>query len=254
MILGKKVGQGDFAGVIPEAPAVWGYLTHKADGGTWDWTWTAPESGWYSFHLIGDGGSGGKGGEAWVHSQYSAGTGGCGGGGGGHGGYAIHQVYVKKGSGITFVRGSTGISAVIEEQTIAANHGKNGGSADAHKTAGSGGAGGTASGANTLNLTGGAGSAGSAGERSSGDAQSDGGDSVVGGGGGNGGSVPSAQKYSSGRNTGNYNPPNLNLGNGGRGGNGGGASFKYWDFCRKTNPSNGSSGYLGGVVIEAAAT
>lgn len=253
MILGKKVGQGDFTGVIPEAPAAWEYLTHKADGGTWSWGWTAPENGWYNFHLIGDGGSGGKGGEAWVHNQYSAGTGGAGGGGGGHGGYAIHQAYVKKGTAVTITRDGTGISAVIDEQTIAAGHGKSGKNASGHLTVGSGGAGGTASGANTLNLTGGAGTSGGAGEKSSGDGYYDG-DSVSGGVGGSGGIVTPAQKYSFGRSTGNYNPPNLNLGNGGRGGNGGGASFKYWEYGRKDDPSNGSSGYLGGVVIERAAT
>ena len=60
MILGKKVGQGDFAGVIPEAPAAWGYQSHcLTSSGVSPWVFTAPEKGWYRFYLIGPGGAGG---------------------------------------------------------------------------------------------------------------------------------------------------------------------------------------------------
>ena len=91
MILGKKIGQGDIAGAIPEAPAAWGYQSHCLTGsGVSPWVFTAPERGWYRFYLIGPGGAGGT-----MPNTISAGddyTSFCGAGGSG-GSLSGHKYY-----------------------------------------------------------------------------------------------------------------------------------------------------------------
>ena len=98
MILGKKVGQGDFAGVIPEAPAAWGYQSHCLTGsGVSPWVFTAPERGWYRFYLIGPGGAGGT-----MPNTISASddyTSFCGAGGGGAGNKeSVHEMSDSNGN------------------------------------------------------------------------------------------------------------------------------------------------------------
>ena len=161
IILGKKIGLENLLGGGKTPPEEWAYLAHKVDGGTWEWNWPAPKSGWYSIHLIGDGGSGGKGADA-----YSGGDpayAGAGGGGGGHGAYAVHQVYMKKDEVAHIVRTASAITATIGEAVITVAHGGSGkaGTKGRSSSPGSGGTGGTASGANTLNLNGGVGNRGS---------------------------------------------------------------------------------------------
>lgn len=259
IILGKKIGLENLIGGGKTPPENWEYLAHKVDGGTWEWSWSAPKSGWYSIHLIGDGGSGGKGGQSIREGSYGGGyaySSGAGGGGGGHGGYGIHQMYLKTGAEIRFSRTAAGITAEIGENTVSVSHGKSGRAASGTGR-GSGGAGGTASGANTQSLSGGAGSPGEYGKEHripSGDNSSQIGYDIAGGNGGVAGTI-AAQKYSSGK-AGIYkaSAPEFDLGNAGTGGKGGALRLEDGGGISYPDGTAGGPGRLGGVVIDAAAT
>lgn len=163
MILGRKLGQTDFTGPVPELPTTWAYEAHcLTSSGLENWTFTAPEKGWYQFYLIGPGGSGGSitgscDARDWYVSFPPTG------GGGGGGGYAIHQAYLKKGETVACQLSAAEVSAVFKDTTAVAAAGKAGGNATS-KAGGTGGAGGAANGANTLNLNGGTGNAGEKGK------------------------------------------------------------------------------------------
>ena len=163
-ILGKKIGLENIIGEDNSTtpPESWEYLAHKTDSGTWDWTWTAPKAGWYSFHIVGDGGSGGNGGASWAEAEYDGSwRTGSGGGGGGHGAYAVHTVFLQRGRDITFVKSSTAITAAILDANIVVEHGKAGGAGSGtNNTPGPGGKTAAATGANSANIAGGGGTAG----------------------------------------------------------------------------------------------
>ena len=276
VILGRKIGLENLSGGGKTPPEEWAYLAHKIDGGTWEWNWPAPKSGWYSIHLIGDGGGGCKGADAYRGGDPA--YAGAGGGGGGHGAYAIHQVRLKSGETVKFVRTESAITATIGEAVITVTHGGSGkaGTKGRSSSPGSGGAGGIASGANTLNLNGGAGNLGNSPGKMSysggsvvanGSNISASGD-VPGGSGGIAGTI-TAQKYSSGKaDTYTASAPNLDLGNAGTGGMGGDAGYTTsWnpnagDEGESSYVMNsyaytgkaGQAGKTGGVVIDCAAS
>lgn len=197
MILGKKIGQGDIAGAIPEAPAAWGYQSHcLTSSGVSPWVFTAPEKGWYRFYLIGPGGAGGN-----TTNSISAGddytTFPGAGGGGGAGGYAVHDAYLKSGESVTVTLSGAGVSAQIGEITVQALCGKTGGSVTgsySNTKGGAGGAGGAATGGNVCNINGAAGGSGENGSKKYASSYIQGYDSVYGPSGGSGGSL-SGHKY-----------------------------------------------------------
>ena len=260
-ILGKKIGLENIIGEDNSTtpPESWEYLAHKTDSGTWDWTWTAPKAGWYSFHIVGDGGSGGNGGASWAEAEYDGSwRTGSGGGGGGHGAYAVHTVFLQRGKDITFVKSGTAITAAILDANIVVEHGKAGGAGSGtNNTPGPGGKTAAATGANSANIAGGRGTSGRQGNSGHGvSATNDELSSSKQG--GNGGGISPAMKYSNGipnnSRTAAADYTKANLGNAGNGGNSG--SVSYYNSMPHTEASAtpGYPGIPGGVVIDRAAS
>lgn len=255
MILGKKIGQGDIAGAIPEAPAAWGYQSHcLTSSGVSPWVFTAPERGWYRFYLIGPGGAGGT-----MPNTISAGddyTSFCGaGGGGGGGGYAVHDVYLKSGESVTVTLNGSGVSAQFGEKTVRVTSGQPGGAVPAHnKAGGTGGAGGTASGGNVCNINGAAGGRGENGSNKYAPSNVQGEVSIYGPSGGSGGSLSGHKYYCTAADA----PIKAILGKGGVGAGNMESVHEMSDSNGNRHVSFGPTpqpqgGYPGGVIVETAA-
>lgn len=163
-IYGRWIGNaalvaGTASDLMQPDDASFAYLeSHLVSEGTPTYTFTAPQAGWYRFHIVANGGAGGE-----IGGTASNDRGECrippSGAGGGSGGYAIHVVYLEQNDTASFEMTADGISATIAGLLVQVTSGA-AGTAATETDPGVGGAGGTASGSNTLNLPGVAGTDG----------------------------------------------------------------------------------------------
>ncbi len=158
IILGKKIGLEKLIGGGKTPPENWEYLVHHlTNEGISEWTFTAEQTGWYRFYLVGPGGAGGGIGGS-VQTGYNYINFPPSGGGGGAGGYGVHDCYLKAGKTVAVTLGPQGVSAAFEEGTVSVTAGDSGGTASG--SPGTGGSGGSAAGKNVCNIEGSVGKSG----------------------------------------------------------------------------------------------
>ncbi len=268
ILYGRAVGAaGKEAGQRPYA-ADYSYLSTMITSQIF----TAVETAWYRFYVVGRGGNGGNGGGGKDHYQSDEVYYGSGGGGGGAGGYAVHELLLRQGETAEIVIDEEKVQLLYGSQTVTAENGGNGGNGRIAYawnfgngiSGGAGGSGGKADGGNVINITGTAGRAGSGRIGNAKDATyaagGDGGDAVPGlkyhegscGVGGEGGYNPKSPDAT--RCFGFTASNRTQLGAAGGGGAGHGATKKSSEADGSATYEGGmaSAGYMGGVVIEKA--